>query len=163
MHICIFCTVYHRSLIIYAKSINIFYIYIYFESPGGRVVQRDGYSAGDLVSRYLSSMGLNPGEGRTKNLRKQIYRSNIVGLMFRRVVYTLKYIWLKTLCCLLHVLWLFLRLGCCFMDLYPSFPFIHFNIIYIFILRLSIELSIYVLVLFQWDLISNFFTATPFL
>ena len=34
-------------------------------------------------------MGSNPGEGRTKNLRKQIYRSNIVGLMFRRVVYTL--------------------------------------------------------------------------
>ena len=41
------------------------------------------------MSRYHSSMGANPGEGRTKNLRKQIHRSNSVGLMFRRVVYTL--------------------------------------------------------------------------
>ena len=51
------------------------------------MVKQDSYSAGDLVSRYLRSMGSNPGEGITKNWRKQIYRSNIVGLMFRRVIY----------------------------------------------------------------------------
>ena len=31
---------------------------------------RYGYNAGDLVSRYLSSIGSNPGEGRTKKNAK---------------------------------------------------------------------------------------------
>lgn len=43
--------------------------------------RRVGHSSGDLVPRYLS-MSSTPGEGRTKQMRRQIDRFNIVELMF---------------------------------------------------------------------------------
>ena len=43
-----------------------------------------GIVQGDVVPRYLRRSS-NPGEVRTKNSQKQVYRINIIGLMCRRI------------------------------------------------------------------------------
>ena len=46
-----------------------------------------GIVQGALVSRYLSNMYFESRPGKNNNLLSQNYRSNIIGLLFRRVIY----------------------------------------------------------------------------